>query len=201
MSEMQLPAVITKIEPAALFAALRDAWIAQMGAPPARASLLVLIAQWALETGWGRACYCWNLGNVRHAVGDGRAYCLIPCSEVIEGKEYKYDPTHPEDAKHCMFRAFETLEAGTADYLATIWKNFDKAWPAVVKGDPAGYAVLLKAQGYFTANLSLYEKALVALFAKLDKELGPLPAAAPVGVATSVVPPQGQPTPPADLKA
>jgi hypothetical protein len=46
-------------------------------------------------------------------------------------------------------------------------KRFSKAWPAVISGDPKQYSQQLKAQGYFTADLSGYSDSLASIFKDL----------------------------------
>jgi peptidoglycan hydrolase-like protein with peptidoglycan-binding domain len=60
----------------------------------------------------------------------------------------------------CCFRAFRTLDEGTADYLALLKKQFASSWPFVVAGDTAGFAHALKVKGYYTADEAQYTKAL-----------------------------------------
>lgn len=137
MSETQVPDQLTPVTPAALYAALHAV------APElSRASLLVLLAQVAEETGW-RACHNFNLGNVKHVPGDGHNYCVFRASEVENGVEKFFD---------MAFRAFASLEEGATDYLALLKKRFVSAWPAVLAGDPAAFVHALKLAHYFTAD-------------------------------------------------
>jgi len=81
-------------------------------------------------------------------------------------------PEHPA----CRFRAYEVHDAngkidewssmvlGLTDYLALLHKRFYKAWPSVLKGDPAEFVRALKTQGYFTADLQPYIDSEVSLF-------------------------------------
>lgn len=81
-------------------------------------------------------------------------------------------PEHPA----CRFRAYEVHDAdgkidewasmvlGLTDYLGLLHKRFYKAWPAVLKGDPAEFVRELKKQGYFTADLQPYIDSEVSLF-------------------------------------
>lgn len=133
-----------------------------------RASLLTLLAQWALETGSGRSMHLFNAGNIKGKPGggDGRSWTFFRCNEIINGKEVWFDPPHPA----CCFRAYDTLDEGVADYLATMRKRFASAWPAVEAGDPARFAHLLKVARYYTASEAGYTSALVALFKRLDDE-------------------------------
>jgi hypothetical protein len=160
----QVPDLLTPCTVSDLRDAIERAWIVKFDATPRRESLLVLLAQWAEETGWGRYCHCWNLGNAKHVEGDGRAWCAFRCSEIIDGREVWFDPPDPAT----RFRAFESLDAGAADYLELLWHHFGRSWGAVLAGDPAAFARALKAQGYYTAPEPKYEAALVALYQQVD---------------------------------
>jgi hypothetical protein len=180
-----VPTVATPITVPGLYAALQTAWSAQMGAPAPRGALLCLLAQWALETGRGRYCYCYNLGNVRHVDGDGRDWCQLPkVNEVIDGVTKWYYPPDPMT----NFRAFESLDAGAADYLATLRTNFARVWPSIIDGEPHAFVKALAAAHYFTASEAQYEATLCAIFTELDREVPP-EVAQPAGIAVSLVAP------------
>jgi hypothetical protein len=169
MSEQQRPDALTRASVPEVYAALRSAWDALFGEIPARESLLVLLAQWALETGRGKSMHCYNLGNIKHVPGDGRDFTYFRCNEIINGKEVWFDPPHPA----CCFRAYPTLEAGAADYLALLQRRFSKAWPAVLAGDPAEFSHQLKVSRYYTADEKLYTKSVVSLFNEFSRAVPP----------------------------
>jgi hypothetical protein len=148
--------------------ALQVAWKNQFGSAAQPSSLLVLLAQWALETGRGRSMHCYNLGNVKSA-GTSGDWCFFRCDEIINDKVVWFEP----DAAGCCFRAFADLNAGAADYLKTLNSRFQRSWPAVLSGDPAAFAHLLKLQGYYTANEAQYTHTLVALFGEFSRTLQP----------------------------
>lgn len=162
MTEQLLPDLLTPCSPADLYAALRAAWPDMCpGDPCTRASLLVLLGQWALETGWGKSCHRWNLGNAKHVPGDGHDYVQFRCSEVIGGKEIFFDPPNPATS----FVAFPTLDEGARYYLGSLRHRFAFAWPSVLAGDPAGFSHALKVAHYYTADEALYTHAMVGTVA------------------------------------
>lgn len=167
--EVLVPDAITHATPADVYGAMREASRVVLGTPLARSSLLVLLAQWAEETGRGAAMHRWNIGNIKHVPGDGHSYCQFRCDEVIGGKVVWLDPPNPG----CSFRAYVTLEAGVLDYLTLLHKRFAGAWPDVVAGQPADFARDLKAQHYYTADVTLYTRALVALYEEFDRTIPP----------------------------
>lgn len=167
MTENLLPDRLTPIATSDLYRALAGAWLDLVGSAPSRASLLVLLAQWAEETGRGKYCHAYNLGNIKHVSGDGHDYVQFRCNEIIGGKEVWIDPPNPG----CSFRAYATLEDGARDYLALLRHRFAVAWPAVLAGDPAAFAHELKVSGYYTADEAIYTRALSALYAELAKAI------------------------------
>ncbi len=160
----KLDDVLTPVTPNEVFGALQSAWQRQFGALPQRSSLLVLLAQWALETGRGKSMHCFNLGNVKSG-GQAGDWCFFRCNEIIKGKVVWFDP----DDAACRFRAFKTLEDGARDYLQTLHNRFTKAWPAVLEGAPADFSHLLRKQNYYTANEAQYTGTLVALFKEFER--------------------------------
>jgi hypothetical protein len=179
-----LPNVITKTSTADVLVALAKAWKALFGTAPKRASLDVLTAQWALETGWGKSCHCYNLGNVKGKVGGDRNWTFFACNEILSSAAAHHmaqaDPEHAKITQDngksatiwfypphsgCCFRAFDTIDAGAADYLATLNKRFSGAWPAVLAGDPEAFSLKLKELRYYTASVKLYTSVLKKTYA------------------------------------
>ena len=162
MSSQQLPATKTLVSPADVFAALREQWTALWGDTPSRGSLLVLVAQWALETGRGASCIAWNLGNIRWTAGYPSDWCEFPTTEVIDGATV-----------HVVgrFRAFASLEDGARDYLATLRGRFSRAWDCVLMGAPISFALACKRAGYFTADEQEYATALNELYFEFSRTL------------------------------
>jgi peptidoglycan hydrolase-like protein with peptidoglycan-binding domain len=66
-------------------------------------------------------------------------------------------PRHPWS----RFRAFETLEAGAADYIAILrLPRYRAAWDILPSGDVVAFSDALYRGGYFTASPRIYRKAL-----------------------------------------
>lgn len=170
------PTVTTVCSPAAVYAALGLAWQAAFASPMPRTSGLVLLSQWALETGGGHACNNNNFAGIKHVSGDGRDWASYETTEVIGGKVVPMEQS---------FRAYDTLEEGAIDYLATLRHNFAPAWPAVESGDVAQFARLLSEARYYTAPEASYAAGLEARFAQmqaavpLETPTDPAPAPTP----------------------
>lgn len=194
-----VPNKLTYVSPADLYVTLRNAWPRVIqDATPTRSSILVLLAHWALETGFGHFTHCWNIGNQKHVDGDGHDYTQFPCNEVVNGKIVWYEPPDPA----CSFLAFETLDAGTLCYLTAMRSRFRTAWPAVLAGDPAGFCHLLKLARYYTADEGVYTAGVVRCYHQLDASV-PIDGAPGIQAAVDEVVGQmshdTDPPPPADV--
>jgi hypothetical protein len=180
----ELVAQKTPVSKEDLIRALYEAWAHLFGTSPKKESIWCLASQWALETGWGKSMWCFNLGNVKSVEGDGHDYCFFACNEILKTAtahamanaapaiakvtQDRGDGTsiiwfYPKHAG-CRFRAFNTLVDGAVDYIGLLHKRFAKSWPAVLAGDPAQFSHQLRAQGYYTADESSYTKTLNSVF-------------------------------------
>ncbi len=170
MTDPLVPRIPTSYTPAELFGALRSDWTSvETSEPPARQSILTLLAQICFETGWGHGCSNWNLGNHKKVAGDGYPYYMVRCNEVEGGKIVWYDPPNPAT----WFRSYSSLTDGVREYLVALRGRFGLAWPAVVEGNPAEFAHLLKLAHYYTDDESHYTLSLLSIYHSLD---GSIPA-------------------------
>jgi hypothetical protein len=187
----RLPDVTTGCTPEQMFYALGNAWVQLFDEQPQSPSLCCLLSQWALETGWGKSCHCWNIGNFKSSEGDGRDFTYYKCDErlqpavaqhYLDGATPRSDGQGPNVAVEAhnadgtitlwfwpdhpvsRFRAYKTLQDGAKDYVESLFNRFSKAWPAIKQGDPTNFIHQLKVQGYFTADEATYTKTTVSLF-------------------------------------
>lgn len=149
--------------------AVLKAWKADAGDFPAKKSVAVLYAQYMIETG-GKACWNWNIGNVKHVPGDGYDYIELrgvwegvhpfAASGLISRGEAVLD-TNPEHIKAVgskktavifnpphpatRFRAYPSLDMAMTRHLKLLKGRFGLCWPDVVDGDYKGFAHTLKA--------------------------------------------------------
>ncbi len=188
----ELPSVRTPCTPAELYAAL-----ARVAPDLERKSLLVLLAQWSLETAEGRQCRAWNLGNAkgRPDGSDGRSWQYFSCNEILPaavaarifaaaaprkdgpGPSAAITSTRPNgdvivwfypNHPYACFRAFATLDEGASDYVQMQRTRFASAWPAVLAGDPAAFGHALKLAHYYTAGESGYVGDLQRLYQRYE---------------------------------
>jgi len=124
-------------------------------------ALSVCWAQWALETGRGKRCYNWNLGN-RKARRD-EPYMLLRTWEMIDGKRVELVD---------RFAAFDSLEAGAVDYLAFMLRpQYRRVWEAFCAGDATLAARELKRLGYYTADEGEYARGLSSLASEFKRTI------------------------------
>lgn len=174
MSERLVPDVLTPVAVPELYGALRESWRVQVHNEPTRTALILLLAHWALETAAGKACHCFNIGNAKHVTGDARDYCQFGCDEYVGGKRVVLEAGEPGT----QFRAFDSLEAGAADYLAMLRAHFPEAWAALETGDVTLFCHRLKLRGYYTADESLYREGVARCMHTLEHEISALPEVA-----------------------
>lgn len=170
MSNQNVPPQHTPISAEQLYGALTRAWPSVVGGTANRASLLVLLAQSALETGAWKSLYNYNLGNVKHVQGDGYDFFSIRCNEFANGQEVW---------SQCQFRAYPNLDTGAQDYLAFLVRRFRTAWSAVEDGDPDDFVHRLKAAGYFTSSESDYQAGVRRYFDSFSNSITGALAAVP----------------------
>lgn len=160
---VRLPAEKTPASPAEVAVALGAGWLHVLGeVPPSKAAIALLLAQWALETGRGRAMWCNNLGNVKAGGSWPGDFCFFACNEILTSAQAasyvaRAKPrtdgkpgldaaitTHRADGSVIVwfypdnpgakFRAFKTLAEGAADHVRLLvnHRTFKRAWPFVV---------------------------------------------------------------------
>jgi hypothetical protein len=203
MSE-ELTAKKTPVTSQEMFDVMMAVWPSVLHEEPSKPVLLLLLAQWALETAYGKCMWCYNIGNVKAKPGGAYDYCYFPAGEIVSTasaekelekhpdtvtiktrfkngtSEVYFRPKHPTSC----FRAFHTIEEAMADYLSLMRKRFDKAWSRVLSTDPVGFCHALKLQGYYTASEALYTRNVVSIYSNFLRTLGavevPVSVAAPV---------------------
>ena len=160
--------------------AIAVGYLAIRGRLPSVATLALLCAQWAGETGWGRSCHCHNPGNAKAVLATWRGdYTAFGCWELLHGKKVWLHPSPsrewPGRARHmashptsvesdaaCLWRAFDSAEEGATDWLALLASRAH--WlTAAETGDVATFARALKAGGYYTATETSYRDLMAGI--------------------------------------
>lgn len=142
-------------------------WVQQFGFIPSKASIGVLYAQDALETGSTTSMWNNNIGNVKYiptAGDEGWFYMMLAnVWEIVNGQKVVFQPPNPAT----WFRAFTTLADGVAFQLDFLKNHrYKAAWTAVESGNPAAFAHLLKLAGYYTAPEADYVRLMNYYFTK-----------------------------------
>lgn len=131
----------------------------------------VLTAQFLHETGGGKFCFNWNLGNVKAATVELHMYLrnvweVLPESSIPRGGRVAspeecrqrgwragpgqhvvvFDPPH----SMARFRAYESLERGAAKWIAYHAQQGREYIEKANAGDVAGVAGWLKSKRYYT---------------------------------------------------
>lgn len=161
MTERVVPTVRTPVDMRTFAHAVDVAWQELfLGAPARKEQAGVIWAQYGIETGAGPACWCWNIGNIKHVQGDGFDYYMLRDTwEMIHGEKVVFQPPHPAT----WFRAYPDLATAMAEHLRFLRRpRYAKAWLGVETGDCELFARLLHEAGYFTASASAYAAGLIA---------------------------------------
>lgn len=182
---VKYPAAKTPVTTRQMAAALRSVW---PSAPPVGIELAT--AHSALETGWWRECWNWNIGNAKAT--PEQDHCYYPAGEELEPAyaerlraaspslvtvvgpskreglvSVSFRPEHPMS----RFRSFPSLVASVGDHVAMLRADFPGAWAALATGDPALYVAALKREGYFTAAEGPYRDGVAGCLAMVRRQL------------------------------
>jgi len=188
----EVPAINTIIPQVDMFTCLGRSWFELFQSVPSRESIAVLWAHWAHETGRGKSCIQYNIGNIKYVEGkwDGD-FTQFTTHEILSTERAKYwknwavenrtpravkvvktlannkcvvyfYPCNPPNPV-CSFRAYPSLLEGTRDYLSLLKSRFSPAWPAVESGEILRFTDLLYKNKYFTADPKKYGLSLQSL--------------------------------------
>lgn len=162
-----------------------------------RAGLSLLIAHWAGETGWGKGMHNENVGNKKSS-GKSGDWTFFGCDENLKlataerlkagpqgelvtirrtwtdsaGVKWAnvwFDAPHP----YSRFAAFDSLDAGVADYIAMMQRTFPLGWDVVMRGGtPEEFSAALRAEHYYTASVAAYTKLMKGTLAMVESRAG-----------------------------
>ena len=108
----------------------------------------VLVAQAALETGWGRSVIRDSAGNSSHNLFNIKANSRWQ-GETVGVQTLEYRDGLPQ-LEYAQFRAYASLEEGMADYVQLIRNNPRYQQAREQAGDPVAYLQALQQAGYAT---------------------------------------------------
>ncbi|MFO0611667.1 MAG: glucosaminidase domain-containing protein [Polyangiaceae bacterium] len=130
--------------------AIERGYEAVTGRAPTGATVDVLAAQVATETGYGASMVGFNFGGIKGSSPEGKT-AVCKTHEVLNGQDVVI---------HDAFRAYDSAESGATDYVRLLERRFPQALDAASNGDVEGFARALKAKGYFTADEGAYARAM-----------------------------------------
>ena len=187
----ELPDKLTPIAPQDMLYLFAFSWQKLLNVIPNKNSLLVLLSQTTLESGYGfKSAHNYNWGNIKGSDSDGCDYTFFKCNELVpaamaknmvataaaDGGPAQITGTlangtcwiyfYPHN-KYSRFKAFESAEQGTIYYLNFLKNRYKKAtgiWDAIEAGDPALFVHRIKLAGYFTAPEESYLRGVMNLF-------------------------------------
>ena len=133
--------------------ALAQGWRNVFGEEPSDKTSQLLLAQWSLETGRGKAMMNNNFGGIKGAGPTGLT-ARYGTHEVENGKTVAITDG---------FRAYEAPEQGATDYVKLLSKRYGSALDSARAGDAQGFVHGLKKGGYFTAPEAQYSSAISSL--------------------------------------
>ena len=147
-----------------LIKTLIETWFNIYNKLPDKENIAIIFSQWSLETGQGKFCWNYNIGNVKafDRANEVIEYCSLKgVWEIVNGKRIELSVNDPGS----WFRSFATLKKGVDFHLDFLMnKRYKNAWGAIVDGDPVDFSRKLRVQGYYTAPEAHYTKALVGYF-------------------------------------
>ena len=143
----QVAPTVTPCTHADLIAAVSLAYLTDLGHAPSHATLAILLAQIALETGHASKLVAWNLGNYKR--GPGPDWCRF------ETTEWLGTPPAPVQME-CDFSAWPDLASAALFFIEGLYTHWPEAWSGAVAGDADVFATGLKMRGYYTAPESAY---------------------------------------------
>jgi phenylpyruvate tautomerase PptA (4-oxalocrotonate tautomerase family) len=164
MTLIQVPVVRTTPTQKEFIKAVTKVLFERNNKVPKKETVGVIFSQFGLETGLGKNCYNYNLGNIkaRDIPGmDIKFMALTGVWEIINGIRVELKAQDPGS----WFRAFDTLEDGIKYHMKFLNNSrYNSCWESLEAGDPAKFASVLRKCGYYTAPESDYVKGMQRYF-------------------------------------
>lgn len=149
-------------------------WRALAGTPFGQATKKLIIAQFALESGWGfarAAVKGFNYGNITQGNWAG-PITWAPDKHCIAGGSICI-PIYQR------FRKYDSDEAAISDYLAFLsGGRYARSYEALKSGDLTRFATQLREDGYYTASVDVYVNGMRGAMGTIDAALNLGPSVA-----------------------
>jgi len=133
----------------------------EFGAQLTREQAAVLVAQWGVETAWGRATFNWNVGNVKA----GKSY-TGPYVALLTWEYHRREGRLVKERWIAPFRAYSTADAGVSEWMRVLFSSrHGRSRAYMLARDPAGFGRSLANRadggtGYATARADKYALAI-----------------------------------------
>lgn len=135
--------VNTRVTASDAKSAVESAYRSELGRDPNLThELPLLLALVWNETAQGKAVQNFNLGNISASEKfEGKAWrpTWFELTDSSSDRDRKLHQAMLENRAPRAFRAYDSLEAGAADYMRQIHKTFPEVLDAAADGDPAGF--------------------------------------------------------------
>jgi flagellum-specific peptidoglycan hydrolase FlgJ len=148
-----IAATATRISGEEAAASLSTAYQNVFHEVPSPATLRVLVAQWAHETGGGRAMMNYNFGGIKGSSPSG----LSAAYRTTEGQGTSAIKITDR------FRAYTSAAEGATDYVKFLSTRFSGAMAEARHGNAEGFVRALKQGGYFTGSEDDYVRSVTRL--------------------------------------
>jgi len=138
------------------------------GSTLTKAQAAVLVAQWGIETGWGRSTFNFNFGNVKAGAGWTGQFVILKTYEY-----HKRDGVLVKERWRAPFRAYRTPEEGVAAWMGILFgQRHGRSRSYVLAPDPAGFGRSLAnvndgGTGYGTVRADHYASAIRSAHASI----------------------------------
>jgi phospholipase C len=134
---------------------------------PSVEALRIFCAHWCLETGHGRAMYCYNFGNMKAGGQWTGGITYFQGNELLGGRVVWMDFGPTKDATYGLlnrFQAYPDFETGITGYFTVKRDNFNDAYQAALSGDLNAFLDALERLHYFTAQSDSYKQGVIGCY-------------------------------------
>lgn len=190
--------------------ALRARWFLRFGSMPEVVDVCALFGKMTIECGWAplKGPWWFNVGNVRASekrphYALTKAHEYVPAGKVPKGwRVVPNPPGHiqppgtvpvlPDNPAINRFAAYDSLDDGLDAYLATLAESFPSVLAELLEDgtDPSELVDAMKADDYFTGDVSAYRSGVVQIAAQVRKRVEALIADVPSPSSAPVTQPQ-----------
>jgi hypothetical protein len=149
---------------------LVQSWTAEFGSPLSRAAAELLAAQILLETDWTRAMWLYNWGNItagKSWTGDAWRPSWFELTSDSSARNRTLHEQMIAGKAPSLFRAYNSHEEGSRDYLRLLSTQFRGILAAAEAGDLAAFSEAVRTTGYCPDCGAGFERSIRSIRDKL----------------------------------